>query len=697
MLAAATPTVAQEVAQPGVPVLMTAESITHDQDRQVVTAIGNVEISQENRVLLADKVVYDLKQDRVFASGDVSILEPTGEVVFANTMEVTGDLKAGVAENVRLLLTDKARLAAAVGHRSGGQVNELERAVYSPCLPCRDDPDADLLWQLRAQHVTHDQVTKDIEYEDVWVEMFGVPVFYTPYLSHPDPTVDRRSGFLVPSLRSSEELGPEVTIPYYYVFSPSHDLTVQPRFTTNEGPVLAGEHRKRFTFGRMVTEGSLTRDSNDEVRGHIKADGEFHLSEQWRAGYNVHRSSDQTYLRRYDYDVVSKPFLTSRVYGEGFGRRSYALAESYAFQDQLATQDSDRIPYVAPLLNYSYVGEPDSYGGHWALDASALSLTRSGGTDSQRIAVKPAWILPFTSAAGQVVTLSLGVQAFGYRFSDFQGAGDSEDSSGRVLPEAAVEWRYPFISVGESISQVIEPIVLGVVSPYWDPGSVPNEDSLDLEFSDTNLFRLNRFSGLDRQEVGPRISYGGQYSAYGKGAGYFSVLLGQTYQFRENDDAPDRTGLEDNLSDIVGRMVVSPSRNFDLYYRFRLDKDNLEPHRHELMSMLGPPLLRLVADYTLIDETASLGENDTREQITAAIESAVTENWKVRVFGAQSLTGNEDGLLYNGASLIYEDECFAVTTTYVNSRTTDRDVEAGQTIMLQVNFKTLGNLPISIF
>ncbi len=676
------------------PVLMTAEQINHDEEAQRVTATGQVEISQSGRVMLAERVVYDLRTDRIFAEGDIAILEPTGEVLFARQAEITGDLKNGVAENIRILLTDQSRLAAAVAHRTGGQVTEMERVVYSPCLPCRDKPDAELLWQLKAQHVTHDQVAKDIEYEDVWLEMFGVPVAYTPYLSHPDPTVERRSGFLAPSFSASNNLGATAEIPYHYVLSPSHDFTFSPKITSDEGPVLAGEHRKRFTFGQTNTAASITHDSNDDVRGHIFADGEFHLSDHWRAGYDIERSTDDTYLRRYKYALHSKPFLTSRVYGEGFGQRSYALVESYAFQDQLAIQDDDRIPFVAPLMQYNFVGQPTVWGGHWTIDAHAASLTRPEGSDSQRISVRPAFVVPHTTANGQVVTTTLALQAFGYRFDDAPRPGDSSGGSGRVLPELSVEWRYPFISVGQRYSHVIEPIVLGVASPHWNASDLPNEDSLDFEFSDANLFRTSRFAGIDRQEVGPRVSYGVQYSAISAGESQYSVMVGQSWR-SEDDDLPVRSGVENKQSDIVGRLIVSPTENLDLYYRFRLDKEDFAPRHQELTSLIGPPLLRLVADYTSIDSSGSLGATENREQVALGVQSALTENWRVQMFVRHDLA--EKQLLENGAALIYEDECFSIATTFLNSRTSDRDLEPGQSLTLQVNFKTLGGLPISVF
>lgn len=678
------------------PVLMSAEEVTHDRENDRVTARGHVEVSQNERVLLADTVIYDLKADRLHAAGNVSLVEPTGEVVFADDIEVTGDLKDGVAREIRILLTDQSRLAAAEGRRTGGTVMELERAVYSPCQPCQDDPDRPLLWQVKARHVTHDKATRDIEYEDAWLEMFGVPVAYTPYLSHPDPTVDRRSGFLTPSFGQSRNLGTSIAVPYYWVLSPSHDLTVTPRYTSEQGPVLALEHRRRFTFGEMFTEGSITQDSLGEVRGHIHALGNFDVDEHWRVGYDINRASDETYLRRYEFRLTPRPFLTSRVFAEGFGRRSYALVEGFAFQDQLANVNSGRVPFVAPYMQYSWVGEPDRFGGHWNLDASALSAVRSGGNDSQRLVVRPTWSLPYMGRWGDVYTFSLALQADGYNATDFTAGNTGHNNGARVLPEAAVEWRYPFVRLDEGYSHLLQPMVMVALSPQWEDGDLPNEDSLEFEFNETNLFRLNPFSGYDRIETGPRVSYGLRYDLDMTGIGHAGFLIGQSYLADPPRDAPLGSGIDDNFSDVVGRVNVSPLAHLDLYYRFRLDKDDLQPRRNEFTVLAGPPALRVMLDYAQIAASGSAGEETDREEIAFGLSSAISRNWSASVYGRHDL--EQGGLmLANGVSVVYDDECFTLAASYLNTRTRDRDTEAGQSMIVRLIFKTLGEVPISAF
>ena len=210
------------------PIVFTADELTYDQERETVRATGNVEIVYGERILLADEITYLQPQDLVVATGDVALLDATGHVVFADRVEVTGDLREGVLENLRAILADGARFAAIGARRTDGTLTEMRKAVYSPCFLCPEDPTQPPLWQIKAVKVFHDEERKVIEYRDAWFELAGIPVFYTPYLSHPDPTVVRKSGFLFPTFGVSSDLGVIAGIPYYWVIDDNKDATITP-------------------------------------------------------------------------------------------------------------------------------------------------------------------------------------------------------------------------------------------------------------------------------------------------------------------------------------------------------------------------------------------------------------------------------------------------------------------------------------
>lgn len=694
------------------PVLLSADEITYDESLGVVVASGNVEISQNDRVLLADTVSYNERAGTVTASGNVSLLEPTGEVLFANYVELTEDLREGVITNIRLLLTDRSRAAAAVGRRINGNRTELEKGVFSPCELCEDDPTRAPLWQLKAVKVVHDQEEKTIEYYDAWMEIYGVPVAYTPYLSHPDPTVERKSGFLAPSFGASEELGLTARIPYFWAIAPDKDLTFAPIITGRQGVVATGEYRQRVVDGRLRIGGSATvADRNhikhgreqreeDEFRGHIDAEGRFDVDNHWRWGFNVDRATDKTYLRLYDFS--NERTLTSRLFAEGFHARNYAAFQAFAFQGLRDDDNNEEAPIVAPLFDYNFVGEPGRYGSYFTLDANAMVLSRLDGRDSRRLSLKGGWTLPYTAPAGDIYTLDASLQLDGYHVNDvdpdsdeINPSGDTKNGfTGRAFPQLAFNWRYPFVRRHQSFHEVFEPIAGFVVAPNGgNPGEIPNEDSRDLEFDDTNLFEPNRFTGLDRVDGGQRINYGARWSLYGDNGGFGSVFLGQSYAFSDNSAFQDGSGLEEQLSDIVGRVQISPNKYFDLLYRFRFDSHDLEGHRNEVALRAGPPALNLKLTYAYLDSERGVeAEFGKREEIAARLSSQITDTWSAYVGARRDLVA-DDWLSYS-VGVTYEDECFRISASAVESFYEDEEIEPQTKFLLSVSFKYLGDVGV---
>src|SRR5919106_3145752 len=238
------------------PVLMFAREVRLESE-DVIVAEGDVEILRGERRLLADSVRYDQRADQIEALGNITLVEPGGEVLYADRLLFSGDLRNGVASQLRARLEDDSLLAAAEGRRIGGTRTEMNRVVYSPCPVCPNS-DEPPLWQITATQVNHDQETRDITYRNAVLEIFGVPVAYTPFLRHPDPTVERRSGFLAPIIGSDSNLGFTLETPYYFDLAPNYDLTVAPIFTTKENAVLTADYRHLLESGRFQLGGSIT-------------------------------------------------------------------------------------------------------------------------------------------------------------------------------------------------------------------------------------------------------------------------------------------------------------------------------------------------------------------------------------------------------------------------------------------------------
>jgi len=705
-LLVAPPVAAQETA-PAEEVLLLADEVTYDRELGVVTARGNVEISRGERIVHADTVSYNQKSGVVSATGNVSLTDEDGNTVFADYAELTKDFRTAAVASLGLLLSDQSRLAAASAERSDGNLNVLNRAVYSPCKLCAEDPTRPPLWQIKAVRVVYDQGKHRITYRDAWMEIFGVPVIYTPYFSHPDPTVKRETGLLTPRFGFSDKLGVYTQLPLFVVIDPDKDLTLAPIVSIGEYPVLFGEYRQRFVDGalRIAASGTLSDEddsdaglSEGEFRGHIDATGRFDVDENWRWGFDIQRATDKTYERLFDFSDERN--LTTRAFAEMFDGRNYASFQGSVAQGTRDSDENDEAPIVAPLVDYNFVSEPVWSGSYFTFDADAMVLSRIEGRDSRRLSVAGGWRLPYTSSWGDVTTFSASVRADLYSFNDvLPGSNDSNPAGPtkdgvevRFFPQAAVDWRYPWARDHDGWQEVIEPVVSFVAAPNnSNDDDIPNEDSLDIEYDDTNLFDANRFTGLDVLDTGQRVNYGLRWSFLGDDGGYASAFVGQSYQINDNLLFGAGSGLDQNFSDIVGSVQLSPHEYFDMLYRFRFDADSLTAQRNELLLQAGPPVLNLGLSYAFLSEESDPGTTfGDREEIFAKLSSQFTENWSGFIAGREDIESNR--VLSYGFGLRYQDECFDIRTSVAREQYRDEELDPNWKVLFSVAFKNLGTL-----
>ncbi|MFN4310556.1 MAG: LPS-assembly protein LptD [Ferrovibrio sp.] len=680
------------------PVLVTADTLKYDQSLGIVTAEGQVELVQGGRTLLADSVSYSEKDDKVTASGNVSLMEANGTVLFADYMELFAGMRNGFIRDAAMLLSDNSRGAAVSGERRDGNRTILRKAVYTTCSLCEQDPSRAPLWQLKGQRVEHNEAAQEIVYRDAVFEMFGIPIFYTPYFSHPDPTVNRRSGFLPPSYTNGDFFGHLARLPYYYVIDDQSDMTLTPQYSSKQGAHIAGEYRRRMTTGEMEFDGSITEeDETGDLRGHFRSNLNFRASDDVAWGANILRSSDDTYLSRYSIqNQPSSNTLTSRVYAEAINNRHFASLNAFSFQNLRSNVRNGTVPTVAPIMDYSAVFEPGDYGGRWALDANMASLFRTDGTDTRRLSTTASWSQPYFAPSGEVFTATAMLRADGYWVNDISESlasattSDGADVTGRVIPAIALDWRYPLVRDMRFMRQLVEPIVMAVVTPYGgNPSTIPNEDSLSFEFDETNLFSLNRFPGYDRWDGGPKVNYGLRSAIYANNnSGYTELLVGQSLRAKSDDTFTPGSGLSERLSDYVARLTFSPGRYISIVDRVRLAQNSdLTVQRHELTTTLGTNTNYFSVSYAKLADTDFLQDIGDREAVSASLRAQMTKYWSTEVRHTRDL-GDDGGALLNFAALRYTDECFDIVLFAQRNFTTNRDIQPATTVGIRFRIAT---------
>ncbi len=714
------------------PVFYQADTVDYDRDGALVTLTGHVEIWQGDRILRADRVTYDQNTGVAAATGNVVLVEPDGQVVFSEYAELSEGMKNGVMSNLSALLPQNGRLVANGARRTDATINEFSRAVYTTCNLCKQDPSAPPLWDIRARSALQDIENKKIEYSDAVVDFYGWPVAYFPFMAHPDPSVRRASGILIPNMGVSTHLGAFFSLPYHWVLDNELDATLTPVLSAKQGGGLEAEYRHVFNDGKITLRGALASDQGGAA-GYVFTRGDFAINDTWRWGFDINRASSVDFMRDYMIPGGLVPVLTSQVWLEGFGQGSYTRLDARAYQSIVNLSSVSvigRTPYVLPRYEYSYFGEPDSLGGRFSLEAGAFNVVREDGTSTQRGRLSLDWQRPFEGQFGDLWKLtfhadSAAYNAAGLNLAPSWGASNSTQVA-QAMPTAALEVHLPLVrDAGSWGTQTVEPIAQVITAPNGSKygrttlangttvstSLVPNEDSLDQELTDANLFTLNRFPGVDRLEGGVRMNAGLRGAWTFPGGSSLDGLVGESYRVQQSSPWWVGSGLENQLSDIVSRVSFTPGSYFDLTGRARFD-----PHTQmsvpfaDVIATAGPQALKLSAGYiySAINPFAAYDYPPTgvfwgadgkagtsatepypapRDEITLGA-NAHYGVWKLATTVRSDVrTQQLDLITVNGS---YEDECFIFALMAYKRYTSVGGDHGDSAVMFQITLKTVG-------
>jgi LPS-assembly protein len=684
-LAFALPAAAQDTAP--APAALIADSVAFDATGNRLTAAGNVEILHEGTRLRATRVIYDGRTDRVTVEGPLYLIEPAGTVLIADFAELSTDLQDGVLRGARLVLDRQLQLAAAEIDRVGGRYTQLNRTVVSSCRICAGNPTP--LWEIRARRVIHDQLERQLYFEHAQFRMGGVPLAYLPRLRLPDPTVERATGFLIPKFHSSDTLGTGLKLPYFITLGDHADLTLTPSFTSKNSQTLEFRYRRAFARGALEVEGAISQDelTSHPARGYLFVEGSQDLARGFRAEYHLELASDPGYLLQYgfsDKDRLDSRFLLTRT-----RRDEHVSAEIVGFQSLRNTESNETIPVVVADSTWIRRFTPALIGGQATLSFSThgharRSTTDIVGRDVLRASAEAEWRRSWITGPGLVFTGLAGVAADLYSVRQDSTYPSTVE---RVTPIAAVELRWPLARQTARASHLLEPIAQVV----WTPDRltrVPNEDSVLVEFDETNLFSLNRFAGIDGRERGLRANLGFHYTRTAASGWSLGLAAGRVFRADDLGQFTAASGLSGTSSDWVTALNLSFGNRLSLINRAVFD-DDFTVSKHEMRLAWHGEKVDLASSYIALDQ--DLAEGMTRDAAEWTLDAAyqVQDNWRARANWRYDFV--TDRATRAGLGLTYENECIAVDLSLSRRFTSSTNVNASTNFVLSIGLNGFGD------
>ena len=720
------------------PLNLQADQLIYDTKGQKVIARGNVEVYYNNNVLTADEVIYDQAASLLTAKGNVILRDANGNIGRTDFLQLTDDFRDAFAESLSVVSKDETRIAARRVTRRDGNVTEYEQGKFTPC---RNDPGQPPLWCISAARIVHDQQAATIQYQDAKFELLGVPIFALPYFEHADPSVKRKSGFLAPHFGTSTTLGFRFEMPYYFALSPSYDFTFNPEYLSKQGVLWKGEFRQKLANGQYFVRGAvINQDSNrlpggsdpalDGWRGTLESRGVFSLSSWWKAGWDITLESDKSFRRFYGLDSVLQTDRVNTLYLTGMSERNYFNTQLYHFGGLLLDDSATSTARVHPVIDYNYILGNTVLGGELSFSGHARSMSRPNatelatttvgktafvGTDTTHLVADVSWRRKIIDSIGQTFTPFFSVRGDSFSYRDTRdpvtGQQAPNDSLLFGVGTAALTYAYPFVAHTGTASHVVEPIVQ-VVSRHMnkpDQRLLPNEDAKSLNFNEGLLFDVSKTSGYDRVDTGTRLNTGVQYSFQATNGFHARAIFGQSFHLSGQNvfanpgqdvtstAAPGvfpsafsaNSGLQDNRSDYVAGLYVSPLRNFSFVTQARFDDRDWSLRRLDTLvsGSFGPLTAQAIYTNTSSD---SLSAN-TQQELQFVLGLKLTDFWSV--VGQVRYDIDAKRMVQDSIGLRYQDECFVLTGTYSDNSIENATlgIKPDKTFMLRFELKNLGD------
>ena len=755
------PAFAQTVADlaPSVPegaqMLLEADTLVYDNDASTVTAVGGVQIDYAGNRLVAQRVTYDRKTSRLIASGNVEVVNSDGTKIFSQEIDITDDFADGFVNTLRIETVDKTYFAAESAKREGGFLTTFNNGVYTACEPCEAKPDKAPIWRVKAQKIIWNGKKKTVRFENSNFEFFGFPIAFLPAFEIADPTVKRKSGFLMPGVSFNSKLGIGVSVPYYFALSPTYDLTVKGTGYTKQGFLGEAEWRQRFNNGEYslkmagiyqmnpdkfdlnTVDRGPTGDEN-KLRGMVGTKGHFDLNPRWAFGWNILAQTDKNFSRTYSINGFSESTHRSEVYLTGLNDRNYFDLRAMRFQVQEEALDSDpnaradKQPWVLPSLDYAYIPDAPLAGGELSFNVNSRVIQRSDldagltaingptvhgieGTSS-RITAEAQWKRTIVTDGGLLVTPLLAFRADG-SYVDASAASlaaintmaadprinvaeDVRSSLFRYMATLGLELRWPVLFSSTSSTHVLEPMAQIFARPSESAIGglgIPNEDAQSFVFDAASLFERDKFSGYDRMEGGTRANLGLRYSGSFNNGWTTNALVGQSYHLAGDNSfaAPDlvNAGAYSGLETDTSDYVALAGIASPNGFSASVSGrfDERTFDVRRAEMKVGLDARPLAVSARYAFIQAQPLYGFANDRHEVTLGATARFNDQWRVFGSGTYDIQGDLLVKNGVGFAYDDECFTYLMSYSESRDHNKPDEVSRTVGFNISFRTIGD------
>ncbi len=648
-----------------------------------LNAEGHVEVLFKSTRIKADKISYNKTADTLKIEGPIQITQADGTVIHATSATFSDSLRNGVIQSAKLVLNQQLQIAAVEIQRVGGRYTQMYKTVASSCRVCAGSPIP--LWQIRASRIVHDQLERQLYFDNAVLKVMDIPIFYIPRLRLPDPTLKRATGFLIPQLISNSELGFGLKIPYFIRIGDHADVTLIPLFAT-KSKTLEYKFRRAFRKGDIAIQGAFSRDNilPGKTRGYVFATSAFDLRNDFKLQLHIEAVTDHDYLAQYGFS--SKDRLDSAISLGKVKRNLFFAAELIQYNSLRSTENNLTQPTTVGNLTFQQRFHPEFIGGDFTVTLDAHSQFRRSNTlgdtgrDLSRMSMRADWRRDWTMQNGMQLEANLNANADLYAIK--QGL-PGEFSGTQFTPSASVKLQWPFVkTMANGASQVLEPIAQ-IAWTQTSNANIPNEDSRLVEFDEGNLFSLARFPGADRYERGKRANLGLRWTRFDPNGWSMGVTIGRIFRAGNTAQFQTGTGLSGVKSNWLTAANLKLKNGFSLTNR-ALINDRFDFTKNETRLKWEGKRINLASSYLWMKAEPFENRPTNTSELTYYASYELTPYWTVKTNGRYDFVAGRTA--YSGVGLEFRNECakidLSLSRRYTSSASLTPTTNFGLTVSL---------------
>jgi LPS-assembly protein len=696
---------------------ISADKIVYNKANQLLKTFGNSKFSDsKKRTLTADNFEYDLEKKIISAQNKVKFLDNYKNVYYFSRLNADDKFDEIIGYDLNSDLNkekfqSKDKFNEFVEPKLSGKevsikdnITIIKDGKFTSCKSTNEKEGCPF-WNLNANLVTHDKENKKITYKNATLDLNNIPILYTPYFSHPDPSVKREAGFLAPSFGSlSSDIGSIIKIPYFYPISQSADFTVSPIYYFKQNPLLLGEYREKYKNGDLSIEGSFTQGyktisstqtdgSRNHLFGNLNLNFADKILDQSEFNAKIQRINNPTYLRVNKINSTDDGFkknlvkenetkLTNEIYLNSFGKNESLNFKTATYQNIATTKSSDQYEYLLPEILYSKYN---------LMNNNNLNLTSNfKSLNANTNQNKTTFINNLDYSTTESYNANLGI---GYKiltrinninyYSDYKTPNENLNS--QINPVVGLDTSLPFAKSSKESEQYLIPRIF----TRYSPGKMTNAISNDTSLNTDNLFSINRMNSDELIEKDLSLNVGLDWMWKEKiinknkptEAG---ISIGQVIKFNEDPDMPRKSSLQKKNSDLVTKVNYLSPGNFDVTLKNTLDNGFNHVYYNDLN--LKTFLKEGEVNFNFYEKNSHIGNE---RYATANLTSYLTDNTKLKISTDRNL--KTDLTNSHKLGIENENECIRYGFYFQKNYSSDKDLKPATSVYFGVTLLPFGD------